>query len=88
MPRIKHALICAALCVLPAAAFAEESAQPATSEAAARELVSAQDQAGRMAQVGEVIGKLTQDQLASSDPGSAKQPDISSAPCCRRRRQL
>lgn len=72
MLRIKHTLIGAALCVLPAAAFAEDTAQRASPEAAARELISAQDLVGQMTKAGEVIGKLTQDQLASSDTASAK----------------
>jgi len=81
MIRITHAFVGAALVILPAAAFAEDAAQPitpaaaaqpVTPEAAARDLIVAEDKAGEMKQAGEMIAKLTQDQLAASDPASAK----------------
>jgi hypothetical protein len=69
---IKHALIGAALVILPAAAFAEDATQPVTPESAAHDLIAAQDKAGEMRQVGELLAKQMQDQLANSDPASAK----------------
>lgn len=72
MVRIKHALIGAAFLLMPAAAFAEDAAQPSGAEAAAQDLIAAQDQASQMKRAGEVIAQMTQDQLSNSDPASGK----------------
>jgi tetratricopeptide (TPR) repeat protein len=72
MIQIRHALIVAALVILPAAAFAEDAAQPVPPESAAHDLIAAQDKAGEMRQVSELLAKQMQDQLANSDPASAK----------------
>jgi tetratricopeptide (TPR) repeat protein len=72
MVQIKHALICATLMLLPTLALAEDSAQPPSPEDAARDLIAAQDKAGEMKQMGELIAKQVQGQLANSDQASAK----------------
>jgi tetratricopeptide (TPR) repeat protein len=72
MVRIKEVLIGAALVLFPAAANAEEVAPSAEGIAAARELIAAQDQGGQLKQVGDVVSRMIQDQLSSTDPASAK----------------
>jgi tetratricopeptide (TPR) repeat protein len=72
MVQIKHALIGAMLMLLPTVAHAEDTAQPPSPEDAARDLIAAQDKAGEVKQLGELIAKQMQGQLANSDPASAK----------------
>jgi tetratricopeptide (TPR) repeat protein len=71
MAQIKHALIGAALTLLPALALAEGSAEPARPDEAVRGLIAAQDKAGQIKQMGELLAKQMQDHLANSDPASA-----------------
>lgn len=72
MVQIKHALVGATLMLLPTLALGEDAAQPARPEDAARDLIAAQDKTGEMKQMGELIAKQIQSQLANSDPASAQ----------------